>query len=165
MKKRNKIIAVVLVAALGTGIAIAGSGKGCHGGYHKTGMHHGGGHMISKIVGHMSDRLDLTDDQRGQLEKIKSSKMDTMESLHQQKKEIRSLSMGLQPESESYDNDVVELAEKSANIARQVALLMGESYKEVSTILTPEQRVELNKMMEKRLRQKGHHKHHQNDDA
>ena len=155
MTKRNKILAVILIGALGTGAAIAG-GKSCHrDGYH-SGHHQV--RMIDKMLGRLGNHLDLSDQQRSRLEEIKNDNMASMSALKQGRREIRVDSLALDPASESYDAQVSALAERHADLARQTALAMGQVYKEVSAVLSPEQQQMLKDKIAKRLEKRAKHK-------
>ena len=160
MKKRNAIIAAAATAILGSGLAFAGA-KSCehNGGHHKG---HFSQHKMERMLGvsKMDKHLSLSDAQENALQEILESNKAVFASAEQSHREFRSNLMNLDPTSENFDMEIEALAEKAANQAKQRTLEMAAIVKEVSAVLTEEQRQQAKEMMSKRMQR---HQHEMNE--
>lgn len=157
MKKRNIIIAVVTATVTGSGIAIAGS-KSCEygGGSHGFGGHHGGP-KLERMIGKMSHHLDLSDEQQSSLEQIVAANKQTMKGNRAASRSLRQETMKLDPGAENYATKTAEMADQFAALARDKALLRADIFKQVSDILTEQQRTEVREMMARRMEKMQRH--------
>ena len=154
MKKRNKIIAGLVALLAGSGLALAGSGSCGYEGKSRGGWGHGGGHhgpMLERMIGKLDHHLDLSDQQRASLEQVLEQNSDSARNHRQQRRALRHESMQLDPSSDTYDAQTQDIAGRIAEMARDQALLMANVYKQVSQILTDEQREEMRELMQRRM--------------
>ena len=154
MKNRNKIIAGLVALMVGSGLAIAGSGKCDYQGKSHWGSGHDGhqhGPKLERMIGKLDHHLDLSDQQRDSLESILERNSELIDSQRQERHAIRQESMGLDPTSETYAAQTEEIADRVGEMARNQALLMASVFKQVSDVLTEEQREEMRSLMEKRI--------------
>jgi len=151
MNKRKTLIAAAVAAVIGTGAVYAGSNYCERGG---DGHGFGGGHRgpgLERMISKLDHHLDLTDSQRSSIEEIVSANRDTMKQSRLDRKTLRQKTMGLDPTSESYDADVAALADEMAEMAREMTLSFADIARQVSTVLTPEQRQEAREMIQHRM--------------
>lgn len=158
MTKRNKIIAGVLALLAGSGLALAGS-SGCEGyGRNHDSFGHGGRHhgpMLERMIGKLDHHLDLSEKQQQSLQQVLEQNSKNISNHSQQRKALRQQGMLLDPTSDTYESQTEELANKVAEMAHDQAITMATVYKQVSEILTAEQREEMREMMENRLEKMG----------
>jgi Spy/CpxP family protein refolding chaperone len=156
MNKRNIAIATCIAALLGTGAVVAGgayceNGKDGHS-YHRGHHGHGHGGMYGKhMVSHLEDRLDLSQAQSEALEDLFRARKESRDLHHDSRRDLISRAVKLDPEAQNYDTEVAKLADEVAEIARQRALEMAGMQKEISALLSPEQRTELRELIQKRM--------------
>ena len=151
MNKRKTLIAAAIAAVVGTGAAVAGS-RHCednHDGHRYGGGHRGPG--IEKMIGKLDHHLDLSDSQRSSIEDIVDANRDVMEQGRHHRRSLRKQTMRLDPASDSYDKDVAELADQIAEIARQTTLSFADIARQVSAVLTTEQRQQAREMLQHRM--------------
>ncbi len=158
MTKRNRIIAGVLALLAGSGLALAGS-SGCegfgrgHDSYGHGGRHHGP--MLERMIGKLDHHLDLSDQQQQSLQQILEQNSENISNHRQQRRALRQQGLLLDPTSDTYGPQTEELANKVAEMAYDQAITMATVYKQVSEILTAEQREEMRELMENRLEKMG----------
>ena len=162
MKKRNAIIAAAVTAILGSGLAFAGA-KSCENneGHHKG---HFSQHKMERMLSKMDKHLDLSDTQENALQEIIETNKAFFAEARQAHQKFRLDVMNLNPTSESFDTKIEVLAEKAADQAKQRTLEIAAIVKEVSAILSEEQRQQAKDMMAKRM-QKHQHKMDENDNT
>ncbi len=154
MKKRNAIIAAAVTAILGSGLAFAGA-KSCeYNDGHDKG--HFSQHKMERMLSKMDKHLDLSDTQENSLQEIIEANKTFFDGARQAHQKFRLDVMNLDPTSESFDTKIEVLAEKAADQAKQRTLEIAAIVKEVSAVLTEEQRQQAKEMMAKRLQ---HHQH------
>lgn len=154
MKKRNKIIAGILALLAGSGLALAGS-SGCdeYGRGHDSSGHGGRHHgpMLERMIGKLDHHLDLSEKQQQSLQQILEQNSENISTHRQQRRALRQQGMLLDPTSDTYESQTEELANKVAEMAHDQAITMATVYKQVSEILTTEQREEMRQLMENRF--------------
>lgn len=123
--------AVALSSAAMVMAGPGGHGHGCDGEGMGPGMR--GAHMLEKI-------LDLTDEQKTQLEAIYTQAKDDAPGRGGMG---RGAMFDLDPAADGYQQEVNDLAEAAADRARQRVLHHGEIHRQVMAILTDEQKEEL----------------------
>ena len=105
--------------------------------------HHGGRGMMG---GHMFSQLNLTDDQKASLKKIRDSHSETIKSLHEQ---IRTAMQSLHQAEQGGAFDEALASQKLAQVAPLRAKLMAEEFKihqESLAVLTAEQKTKLDSL-------------------
>ena len=111
-KKKLLWIAVPVIAVVGIGVAGAGY------------KHYHGNHSPDRIVERISDRLDLTDDQRQKLETVKDAFLQSRQDMRQEREDVINQVIEEIRKPEIDQARVMELIEKRKSrvdsIARQV---------------------------------------------
>ncbi len=149
MKKRNAIIAAAATAILGSGLAFAGA-KSCehNGEGHKS---HFSQHKMERMLSKMDKHLNLSDTQESALQEILESNKAVFNDARQSHRQFRNEIVNLDPTSENFDSEIEAVAEKVADQAKQRTLEIAAIVKEVSAVLTEEQRQQAKEMMAKRM--------------
>jgi Spy/CpxP family protein refolding chaperone len=151
MNKRKTLIAAAVAAVIGTSAVYAGSNYCDH---NKGGHGFGGGHRgpgMERMISKLDRHLDLSESQRTSIEEIVAANRDTMKQGRVDRKTLRQKTMALDPASESYDKDVAVLADEMADMAREMTLSFADIARQVSAVLTPEQREEAREMIQHRM--------------
>ncbi len=154
MKKLNKYwglaLATLIGGVLAVSIALGQSGGSQPDGRHNPRPGQGRGHWGDHFPGFALRGLNLTDAQKEQLKQINQSFRERTKSLREQlsakHEELRSLNSG-----ESFDESLV--TQKLTEVAALRAKIMGEEFKlrqEVKSILTDEQKSQLEQLKAKR---------------
>ncbi len=141
MKKRNFIIFITIGAIIFTGGLAA-----C-----KRGYHHGFDEFdLAAITGRIASRLDLTESQKTELDRLAEEIADQAKAMHaghaQRRQELADVIR-----QDSIDRDLVDarIAEKLESM-REMADFVAERVIEFHSILTPEQREKVATHIEKR---------------
>jgi len=152
MKARTLILTIAtaaLIAAPGAVIAQHGPGGGPHG---DGGMFGGpgghGGPGLLRMFNRLADKLELTDDQQGQIESIIDAHRDATQSLRDQAADARE---GFRENHGPGDFDEVEYRaffESQAQIQVELHLNGAGAGAEAWNILTPDQQEELLELLE-----------------
>lgn len=139
----KRLITAVLIATTGL-IAVAGtaSARPDHDGRHH-GAHEGAGHMMRMFKG-----LDLSDDQRLQIDSILDANKADGHALRQRSKALREQMAELDPMAADYSTETQMLANQAAELKREQVLHGGELRRQIAAVLTEEQRTELKTRME-----------------
>ena len=159
MKKRNMIIGAVAIATVGSGVAIAGS-KNCGGHFGGRGMSE---HAIEHMVEKMDRRLELSNEQEVQITNILTSNMESLRDIKKTRKELGAEVMNLDPTSPQYEADVNALADQIASKVREKTLQAADVVKQVSSVLTEDQRAEAMEIIQSRMEHRK--KWHDDDNA
>lgn len=175
MKRRNTIIGTLLAGSIAvftlSGIAIASPDRapgqgfgGCHHGQNMRGGMMGGmqGGMSGGMMKHgggglhrMLSRLDLSDAQRDQVFNIVYKRMPEMRA---KKIALRKGRQALREAMQSKEYDaqhIRSLAEAQGKTLSEMMVLRASLFHQVSGILTPEQRTQLQQMQARRM---AHHR-------
>jgi protein CpxP len=133
--KMKTLVIALAIAILGVAsiAAIAQSKREHHGG-----RGFGGGRMFSQ--------LDLTDEQKASMKKIRESHSETLKALHQQ---VRTEMQALHQAQQGGTFDEAQVSQKLAQIAPLRAKLMAEEFKirqESLAVLTAEQKAKLDSL-------------------
>lgn len=139
-----------LTSLLATGL-VAGSaayaGPGGHCKYGKHGKHGGAAtEMMQNRMNRIAEKLGLDDIQKQRMKELMTSYRNHVKPLHQQKREISKQMRSLDPAAEDYLTQFGELANKKADLVRQMTIAKGEKRKAMFLILNPEQREQLKQM-------------------
>jgi Spy/CpxP family protein refolding chaperone len=142
MKKQVFIALSLSVLALGSVAASAAhggpGGKGLHSG---AGLHERGDPV--RMVQHLSDKLDLDQTQRQEIENVVSAAKPGMDALRERAEANRKAMHELDINDGNYDTRLNVLASEKGAIATEQVLLHGRLKSEIQAVLTPEQREEL----------------------
>ena len=126
-------------------------------------MNHGGlmGHDPERLLEHMADHLDLTSEQR---EEVAGLLQAAKEATAADRQRLKQLHMALR--DQGADFDIVQTREVADEVGQITASLVFEAartHSSVQAVLTPEQRDEMLRMMDKRAERRG--KWHRSRDA
>lgn len=138
MKKQAFIALSIAVFALGSVAASAAHGgpgdRQLHSG---AGMHDGGDPV--RMVKHLSDKLDLDQEQRQEIENVISAAKPEMDALRARAEANRKAMHELDVNDSSYDTRLNVMASEKGAIATEQALLHGRLKSDIHGVLTPEQ--------------------------
>jgi Spy/CpxP family protein refolding chaperone len=141
MKKKfmskSKLAGLTLIVALAGSAVVANAGP------------HYKGHYSDKPIERMLKRLDLSDEQEAQVEVI----LEQTEDMRQHRKGFPKMKamMMLDPDSEDYTEQVNAQAVKASEQVKTHMLKMAEVRKDIHSVLTEEQKLELKELMAKRM--------------
>jgi len=126
----------LFVASLGIGaLAWAGDAPDQCGKEHHRPMHH---MMSMDPVPYLDKLVKLSDEQKGQIEKIHQEYGAQMRASHPRGGDWQI--MTLDPKDPNYQNKVAELAKQNAQAAEKATLLHAEMHAKVMAVLTDEQK-------------------------
>jgi Spy/CpxP family protein refolding chaperone len=160
MKRRNAIIATILVGTLAT-VAVAGTanafpgggGGGCrhgHGAHHGMGMGGGFAGGPEGRIMRMADKLNLNKEQREKVWKIvdsqRSAAREKMYSMMESRKALREASRGKDFDAKK----IRSLADAQGKTIADLMVMKAETMHQIRGVLTPEQQAQLDKMREHR---------------
>lgn len=138
-----------LFCAVAASVCLIGAGSAMAGDRH----HHKGGEWKGKSGSHLLEKkLDLTDEQKEQIQAIYQARKESAREGHGERGS-RGL-MALDPQAADYHEQVQTLAKESAHKLEQRIIARGNTHAEIYAVLTPEQQEEL-----KALQQKKHERH------
>jgi Spy/CpxP family protein refolding chaperone len=142
MKKQAFIALSIAVLALGSvAVSAAHGGPGGKGRHYGAGMHEGGDPL--RMVKHLSDKLDLDQTQRQEIENVVSAARPEMDALRERAEANRKAMHELDVDDSNHDARLNALASEKGAIATEQALLHGRLKSEIHAVLTPEQREKL----------------------
>lgn len=121
----------------------------------------GGDHDPARMLRHMSERLELTDDQRDQAEAIMQAGKTESGADRQRLRELRGELMTMES---AFDPDAArKAADEIGEITSRMVYRYASTYAEFYALLTDEQRAELEQLKEERgeRRQDRWRKHHE----
>lgn len=104
--------------------------------------------------------LDLSDDQRLQIDSILDANKADGQALRQRSKALREQMAELDPMAADYSTETQMLANQAAELKREQVLHGGEVRRQIAAVLTEEQRTELKTRMEakrERFRERAEH--------
>jgi len=119
-----------------------------HGGKHGErhhGKRHGGQYMLKRLT----KKLDLTEDQQAQLKTFRDDQKAKNDTLREQMKALRTEMHALDTQSADYDSQVAALADKKADLGRQMFIQRAATRQHLESILTDEQRTKFKALQEK----------------
>ena len=148
MKKRISTKQKLL--GLSLAIAIAGSAAVANAGPHFF-KEHGMKHPIEKML----KRLDLSEEQEVQVEEILTSVKG--KGLHKERMQKMRSMLALDPESVDYMAEVEAKATEASERMKSHIIKMANARKEIHAILNEEQKLELKRMVEKKMQRMEEH--------
>lgn len=151
-----------------TSIAQAGqncSDKGAHAKYSEASK----ATKAERIQNHpnkMASKLGLNDEQKIQLQTLKKDTRDKIKSLRHEKCALRQEIRQLDPSASEYTEKLADVANRQAELTRQMIIAKGNKRQQITLILTPEQLVKKAQLRAKRKakfhqKKKGQHKKQQ----
>lgn len=163
--KRKLLTAVVGVTALTIAtVAVYAAGKGDdkpgRGPGPEMGMFHPG-MMGPQLLHRLGDELELTDEQRQTIKGLLESARPNMQAMREQARESAELLRKTQPDDPNYTNVVAQASQQAAELAGRLVTDGSQLRSQIWTVLTPEQRTELQTLQDKfpkRVRE--HRLHH-----
>ena len=142
--KRLVLVPLSIVLVLVAGYASAGPHFGGHG------MSGHGKHGISHPLQRMLDHVDLSDQQEAQIADIFSKLKDGKAKRHAFS--MMKAMMAISPEDENYNEQVSRQAELASLKVKQKIVELAEMRKEIYSILSDEQKQELDELLERKVR-------------
>ena len=164
----NKTLLVALLAstlALGASVSQADNSSGQRDGYSKQegGKHHKkGGKQRGGNMKRIAEKLELTDAQQAELKTLRTQQKASASVLREQMKTVRTDMKALDTTSADYDSQVAVIADKKANLDRQIFIQRSQARQQFAAVLTTEQLAKFEAMKSKRGGKKGHGKHNKN---
>lgn len=156
MNKKRLFLSSLLAGTLTIStLAMAGS----HGKCGRDSSGERSAECMQKRLDRMSEKLDLTADQKAQMKVVMEGKVNKST----ERKALRDAFKKLDPTSASYEADLKALAAKKAVFTQESTISRGLKRQKIANILTPEQRTKMEEMRGKGGH-RGHHKHRGSDD-
>lgn len=153
LSKRSFLIGITIVSALSiSSIAQAGPhcnkfGDGKHGYKHgfKQGNKHGFHHrkspeFMQKRLDRMAKKLALSDTQKQQVQALMQNHRNTVKPLRNEKHSLRKEMKRLDPSVSDYSAKLADIANRKAELVRQITIAQGNKRQQMVQILTDEQR-------------------------
>ena len=109
-----------------------------------------GGAMSERMLGRMSDKLDLTEEQQEQIKGIMETSQETREAARETMQENRQALRDLDPAAADYDAKVAEYAEVLASMKKEAILERADIRKQIDAVLTEEQQEKLAEFQDSR---------------
>lgn len=151
--KHIKIVAAV-AAILSIGVIIAVAQMSHRGG---PGRHFGGfANHHEKFLGHLSERLNLTEQQKAQAKQVFADAKPRVEPLLAQLKETHKASMDEGLNGVFDEQKSQQTAARQAEIIKQLLLEKDRTKAAIFAVLTPEQREQAKRMMNEFVENFGH---------
>lgn len=138
---------------------------------HKKGDANHGGHRAEKMIERLGGKLDLTDEQKTQLQQLSADAGPLMLEGRTMMKELRKEMMTFDTIGADYQTRMIQLADEQAEKTRQMVLQAADIKLQVAEILNDEQLVKLQELGSKfEGRRHGKHRrwgkgHHGGDEA
>lgn len=154
MNKRQLFLSSLLASTLAVSTLAFAGPNGDYCGKHGKGTADKTAFM-EKRLDRMSEKLELTADQKAKMKAVMESKPD----FKTQKEALRKEFKALDPTSASYETELKALAVKKAALVEQSTIARGMKRKQVAGILTAEQRKKMEEMKGKHHK-RGHHRGH-----
>jgi Spy/CpxP family protein refolding chaperone len=145
------ISGALLATGAATVNAVAGGSGPC--GHRSAHMGHDMGgamrHSPERMLGRISDRLDLSDQQEADIRASFGKDAEQMKDLRRQMADNRAALLGLDPRNPAFTAQHGELAAKQAALMQQMMQLRASRKAEIATVLTKDQYARWQEMREK----------------
>ncbi|MCY3770380.1 MAG: Spy/CpxP family protein refolding chaperone [Gammaproteobacteria bacterium] len=148
MKKRNILVAAAILSVVGSGLVFAGVANCRHSGKTHLGAH--GAHKMERLIGKMDRYLDLSDAQELSLEKILEQNRSVVLNTRHADRSFYLDMMALGLSADDFDGAANELAEERTEQLKHGAVEIARFAKQVSEVLTEEQKQEALDLIQKR---------------
>lgn len=158
MKKRTILASSIVTTAIAGFLTFAGvshaSPEGGKGGYGKHSQMSDADRAarMEKRLNRMASKLGLTDEQKTQLQALKTNSKNEFKPLRDEMRTLRQEIRNLDPKASDYSAKLADAANRQAELTRQMTVSKGAQRQQMATILTTEQ---LAKMKEMRGSRKG----------
>lgn len=151
--KRRLFLGSAIAGALALG-SIAYAGPNCkHGGKHgKHGKYsqEQKAEYMQKRMERMSSKLGLSETQKTQVQSLMQNQRNLMKPLRDEKRGLRKEMKALDPTAADYPAKLAGIANREAELVRQMTIAKGNKRQQMAQILTPEQRAMKQQMRDKR---------------
>ncbi|NCF17377.1 MAG: periplasmic heavy metal sensor [Haliea sp.] len=120
----------------------------------------GGGvdHDPGRMLAHIADRLDLSEEQQAEVGKVLDTTRDALAADRQRLKELRS---ELHAQRENFDaGETQAAADEVGQITARMVYQATSTFSQVYQLMTPEQRQQMDSMMEKRHERRARWRRH-----
>jgi Spy/CpxP family protein refolding chaperone len=145
----NTTLKKVLLAAASATVSLATLSSASWSMNHGMGMEHDSGRMLS----HMAERLDLSQEQREQVKSLLAAAQETTAADRERLQELR---QGLHDQGADVDEGQAQAAaDEIGQITSRLVYQATITQARVQMLLTPEQRAEMARLMEKRAERRG----------
>lgn len=155
--RTNKIFLAIAVASLFTLTNIAHAGPHCGGKYEgkRYSIDRGDStQYIQKKLNRMSSKLGLSEDQKQQVQTLMQNHRNLIKPLRIEKRGLRKEMRTLDPSSTDYDSKLADIANRKAEIVRQMTIARGNKRQQMSQILTLEQQEKRKEIRAKRMKRR-----------
>jgi len=117
--------------------------------------------FMEKRMERMASKLELTDEQKEGMKSLMENHRNAMKPLHDEKRAIRQEMMNLDPKADDYAAKLADIANRKAEISRQITIARGEKRQKMAQLLTPEQLAKKQEMRAEHGKRRGmrHHGH------
>jgi protein CpxP len=118
-------------------------------------MNHGGArdHDPAKMLSHMTERLDLTQEQQGQIKEVMVSSREQSSADQERMKVLRE---EMREQRDNFDaGEAQKLADEIGEITSRMVFDATSTHARIYLLLTDEQKAEMDAMMEKRHERRG----------
>lgn len=166
--KRRTLLLTALPASFISALLVWGNvahagpgcgGKGKHGGYEMSAERQAK-HMEKKL-NRIAKKLDLSSEQKAKMKQLRETHKNEMKPLRDEKRAIREEMRKLDANANDYAAKLADVANRQAEVSRQLTIAKGNFRQQIASILTPEQlakKEELRGKFEKKHRR--HHRKH-----
>lgn len=108
--------------------------------------------FMQKRLDRMSSKLGLSDEQKTQFKTLVETQENLVKPLRDEKKALRIEMKNLDPASTDYAKKLADIANRKAELVRQLTIARGNKRQQMAQILTPEQRAKKQEMRESRMK-------------
>ena len=153
MKRKTLVIGTMMTLLAAGTVAQAGPGFGPGGG---PGKHcNGDGPHVEQRLERMSAHLDLTEEQRAQVQAIMNERLEKAAPLREQMMEIRGEMRQATAGGNFDEAQVREIAARKAKIQEEMTVAHAEARSRIQAVLTPEQQAKMGQGMGKTMGRRG----------
>ncbi len=143
ISKRNYLMGSAIVGLLGVGNVVY-AGPHCKHGGGKQGKysHHNDqdrSAFMQNRFKRMASKLSLSETQQTQVQALRQNHQNTMKPLRNEKRGLRKEMRLLDPTATDYSAKLADIANRKAELTRQMTIAGGNKRQQMSLILTPEQ--------------------------
>ncbi len=159
--KRRLFIGSLLAGALAITTA-AHAGPHCKkGGKHGKWNSEDKAAYMEKRFNRMASKLELTEEQKTGMKSLMQNHMNAMKPLRDEKRAIRQEMVNLDPKADDYSAKLADIANRKAEISRQMTIARGNKRQQMAQLLTPEQLAKKQEMRQRKGKRRGmrHHGH------
>ena len=116
---------------------------------------------MEKRMNRIAKKLGLTDAQKTQMQALKTNSKNEIKPLRDEMKSLRKEMRSLDPKALDYSAKLADVANRKAELSRQMTIIKGSQRQQMANILSAEQLATMNKMRDSRKGGKrGGKRHH-----